>query len=50
MIYFEILFQETHIIHTFDSDFYGAELSVVILGFLRPEKNYPSLGKYEIFY
>lgn len=34
---------ETHIIHTFDSDFYGAELSVVILGFLRPEKNYPSL-------
>lgn len=50
MIYFEILFQETHIIHTFDSDFYGAELSVVILGFIRPEKNYLSLGKYEIFY
>ncbi|XP_020601506.1 riboflavin kinase-like isoform X2 [Orbicella faveolata] len=34
---------ETHIIHTFDNDFYGAELSVVILGFIRPEKNYPSL-------
>lgn len=46
MFYFSILFQETHIIHTFVNDFYGAELSVVILGFIRPEKNYPSLGKY----
>lgn len=34
---------ETHIIHTFESDFYGSELSVVILGFIRPERNYPSL-------
>lgn len=39
-------FQETHIIHTFESDFYGSELSVVILGFIRPERNYPSLGWY----
>ena len=45
LVFFYILFQETHIIHTFDNDFYGAELSVVILGFIRPEKNYPSLGK-----
>ena len=37
--------QETHIIHKFDEDFYGAELSIVVLGYLRPEKNYPSLGK-----
>lgn len=34
---------ETHIIHTFEDDFYGSELSVVILGFIRPERNYPSL-------
>ncbi|XP_015766595.1 PREDICTED: riboflavin kinase-like isoform X2 [Acropora digitifera] len=34
---------ETHIIHTFEEDFYGAELSVAIVGFIRPEKNYPSL-------
>ena len=36
--------QETHIIHTFEDDFYGSELSVVILGFIRPEKDFPSLG------
>ncbi|KAJ7394189.1 hypothetical protein OS493_003870 [Desmophyllum pertusum] len=34
---------ETHIIHSFNNDFYGSELSVVILGFIRPEKNFPSL-------
>ncbi|XP_073240753.1 riboflavin kinase-like isoform X2 [Porites lutea] len=34
---------ETHIIHTFEDDFYGSELSVVILGFIRPEKDFPSL-------
>ncbi|XP_068711014.1 riboflavin kinase-like isoform X1 [Montipora foliosa] len=34
---------ETHIIHTFEEDFYGAELSVAIVGFIRPEKDYPSL-------
>ena len=37
--------QETHIIHTFEDDFYGSELSVVILGFIRPEKDFPSLGQ-----
>ncbi|XP_048581109.1 riboflavin kinase isoform X2 [Nematostella vectensis] len=34
---------ETHIIHDFDQDFYGAELSVIVLNYLRPEKSYPSL-------
>jgi len=34
---------ETHIIHTFEDDFYGSELSVAILGFVRPEKDFPSL-------
>ena len=34
---------ETHIIHNFENDFYGSELIVVMLGYLRPEKNYDSL-------
>jgi hypothetical protein len=40
-------FQETHIIHTFPSDFYGSNLKVCIAGYLRPEKNFTSLGKLE---
>ena len=34
---------ETHIIHEFPEDFYGADLSVLVCGYLRPEKNYDSL-------
>ena len=34
---------ETHIIHKFDDDFYDSELVVVMLGYLRPEKNFDSL-------
>lgn len=34
---------ETHILHKFDSDFYGKELKVGILGYLREEKNFSSL-------
>ena len=34
---------ETHIIHKFENDFYGSELIVVMLGYLRPEKNFDSL-------
>jgi len=34
---------ETHIIHQFDEDFYDSELIVVMLGYLRPEKNFDSL-------
>lgn len=33
---------ETHILHEYESDFYGQELKVVILGYLRPEKNFNS--------
>ena len=39
-------FQETHIMHKFKEDFYGSELSVVVLGYIRPEKSFSSLGKY----
>ena len=36
--------QEAHLIHEFEDDFYGSELKLVILGYIRPEKNYDSLG------
>jgi len=29
--------------HTFPEDFYGVELRVVVLGYIRPEKDYSSL-------
>ncbi|XP_038162398.1 riboflavin kinase-like, partial [Cyprinodon tularosa] len=34
---------ETHIIHKFKEDFYGEMLSVVMVGYIRSEKSYPSL-------
>uniref|UniRef100_A0A8D2D8G3 Riboflavin kinase n=1 Tax=Sciurus vulgaris TaxID=55149 RepID=A0A8D2D8G3_SCIVU len=34
---------ETHIIHTFEENSYGEILSVAIVGWLRPEKNFDSL-------
>uniref|UniRef100_A0A8B9G6J5 riboflavin kinase n=1 Tax=Amazona collaria TaxID=241587 RepID=A0A8B9G6J5_9PSIT len=37
---------ETHIIDTFKGDFYGEILSIVILGYIRSEKNFTSLGQY----
>ncbi|KAL6709817.1 riboflavin kinase [Coniothyrium glycines] len=33
---------EIHILHTFPRDFYGAVLSLVVLGFIRPEYDYVS--------
>lgn len=37
--------QEVHLLHEFPGDFYGSHLKVVILGFVRPEYNYPSMGQ-----
>ncbi|CAL8344481.1 unnamed protein product [Lota lota] len=34
---------ETHLIHTFKEDFYGEILSVVLAGYIRPERSFPSL-------
>lgn len=34
---------ETHIMHKFNEDFYGKELRVAILGYIRPEENFDSL-------
>ncbi|XP_071541459.1 riboflavin kinase isoform X2 [Panulirus ornatus] len=36
---------ETHIMHVFKEDFYGSELKVVMLGYIRPEKNFVSLDE-----
>ncbi|PWW75307.1 riboflavin kinase [Tuber magnatum] len=33
---------EVHIIHTFPKDFYGVQMNLVILGFIRPEFDYVS--------
>lgn len=37
---------EAHLIHVFDDDFYGSTLKVCILGYLRPERGFSSLGSY----
>ncbi|KAI7871092.1 hypothetical protein BDF14DRAFT_1719895 [Spinellus fusiger] len=34
---------EVHIIHEFSQDFYGVAIRVNVLGYVRPEQNYPSL-------
>ncbi|GAA5890165.1 hypothetical protein JCM16303_004217 [Sporobolomyces ruberrimus] len=34
---------EVHILHSYPSDFYGKELRVIMLGFIRPEYNYSSM-------
>ncbi|OMJ22770.1 Riboflavin kinase [Smittium culicis] len=36
----EKLSGEVHIIHNYQSDFYGTQLKVVILGFIRPEADF----------
>ncbi|MGH0156289.1 UNVERIFIED_CONTAM: hypothetical protein FKN15_031151, partial [Acipenser sinensis] len=37
---------ETHIIHRFKEDFYGEILSIVIVGYIRPEKSFDSLANF----
>lgn len=34
---------ETHILHEFDSDFYNSLLGVIVIGYIREEKNYNCL-------
>lgn len=33
---------ETHIMHTFENNFYGSLLKVIVVGFIRPEKDFTS--------
>lgn len=37
---------EVHIMHNFHRDFYGDDLRVVVLGYIRPELDYTTLGKF----
>lgn len=37
---------EIHIINEFEKNFYGANIKLVILGYIRPELNYTSKGMY----
>lgn len=37
--------QEVHIMHKYEEDFYGVEISVVVLGYIRPELDYTSRGE-----
>lgn len=37
--------QEAHLIHRFKEDFYGKPLNVLILGYIRPERSFNSLGE-----
>ena len=41
--------QEVHIIHPFAHDFYGHDMSVLVLGFIRPELDYVSKGQSRLF-
>jgi len=36
--------QEIHIMHLFNSDFYGHEMKAIVLGYIRPELDYTSRG------
>ena len=36
--------QEIHIMHQFNSDFYGQEMKAIVLGYIRPELDYTSRG------
>ncbi|KAL6422712.1 hypothetical protein ACFW04_010741 [Cataglyphis niger] len=36
---------EVHLLHKFPNDFYGEEIKVIIAGYIRPEKDFSSLGK-----
>ncbi|XP_063438278.1 riboflavin kinase-like [Mytilus trossulus] len=36
---------ETHVIHTFKEDFYGSTLKVIMLGYIRPMRDFSSLGE-----
>jgi riboflavin kinase len=34
---------EVHVLHDFEKDFYGSEMAISILGYIRPELDYVSL-------
>lgn len=41
---------EAHLIHKFTHDFYGQEIRLTVVGYMRPEWNFTSLGKGRYFF
>lgn len=37
--------QEVHIMHDYQADFYGYDMKVIVLGYIRPELDYTSRGE-----
>ncbi len=44
-IKYVLYLQEVHILNQFSEDFYGERLNIVVLQYLRPERDFDSLGK-----
>jgi len=42
--------QEVHLLHKFQRDLYGEELKIIIGGYIRPEKDFSSLGNGHSFH
>jgi FAD synthase len=42
--------QEVHVIHKYKEDFYGHAMSVLVLGYIRPELDYTSRGIFSKIY
>lgn len=40
--------QEVHILHDYEIDFYGNDAAIVVLGFIRPEMKFSSLGQFRL--
>ena len=40
---FHLWSKEVHILHSYKHDFYGKELRIAMLGYIRPEYNYTSV-------
>lgn len=44
------LFQEVHVIHKFKENFYGHVMTVLVLGYIRPELDYTSKGMHWVLH
>ena len=45
-LFVTFIVKEIHIMHEFQSDFYGHHMKAVVLGYIRPELDYTSRGDY----
>ena len=42
----DLLVKEIHVMHDFGNDFYGHDMKVMVLGYIRPELDYVSRGTF----